>query len=128
MQNVERGLMIAGCLLLAAAGALSAYGFHGLADSISPAKQESWHWAVDMQFYHSLGLILTGLIGAQSRPVWLPRLAGSAMLAGILIFSGLIYAEILGAPEAWGEIVPFGGTLFMISWVLLAGAAWRAAR
>ena len=128
MQNVERGLMIAGCLLLAAAGALSAYGFHGLADSISPAKQESWHWAVDMQFYHSLGLILTGLIGAQSGPVWLPRLAGSAMLAGILIFSGLIYAEILGAPEAWGEIVPFGGTLFMISWVLLAGAAWRAAR
>lgn len=128
MQNVERGLIVTGCLLLAAAGALSAYGFHGLADSISPAKQASWQWAVDMQFYHAIGLILAGLVGSQSRPLWLPRLAGVAMLAGILIFSGLIYAEILGMPEAWGEIVPFGGTLFMVAWILLAAAAWRAAR
>lgn len=128
MQTVERSLIVTGCLLLTAAGALSAYGFHGLADSISPARQESWQWAVDMHFYHALGLILVGLLGSRTTPRWVPRLAGLAMLGGILIFSGLIYAEILGAPAAWGEIVPFGGTLFMVSWVLLAIAAWRADR
>ena len=128
MQTIERSFIVIGCLLLTAAGALSAYGFHGLADSISPAKQESWQWAVDMQFYHSLGLILAGLLGSRTQPLWLPRLAGLAMLVGILIFSGLIYAETLGAPEAWGEIVPFGGSLFMVSWALLAIAGWRADR
>jgi uncharacterized membrane protein YgdD (TMEM256/DUF423 family) len=128
MQNLERGFIVIGCVLLSAAGALSAYGFHGLADTISAAKQESWHWAVDMQFYHSIGLILVGLLGARTAPLWLPRLAGLAMLGGIVIFSGLIYAETLGAPEAIGEIVPFGGTLFMLSWLLLAAAAWRADR
>jgi uncharacterized membrane protein YgdD (TMEM256/DUF423 family) len=126
MQTIDRSFTVIGCVLLAAAGALSAYGFHGLADTISPAKQESWHWAVDMQFYHALGLVLVGFAGGRLGPSWPLRLAGAAMLAGILIFSGLIYAEILGAPEAIGQIVPTGGTLFMISWLLLAVAAWRA--
>jgi uncharacterized membrane protein YgdD (TMEM256/DUF423 family) len=128
MQSVERGLIVIGCVLLAGAGALSAYGFHGLPDTVGPAKLQSWGWAVDMQFYHALGLILVGLLGSRTQPRWLPRLAGAAMLAGILIFSGLIYAETLGAPESWGEIVPFGGTLFMVSWLMVAVAAWRAER
>ena len=126
MRTIDRSFVIVGCVLLSAAGALSAYGFHGLADSIAPAKQESWHWAVDMQFYHALGLVLVGALGARIGPSWPLRLAGFAMLGGILIFSGLIYAEVLGAPEAVGEIVPMGGTLFMASWLLLALASWRA--
>ncbi|UCG72603.1 MAG: DUF423 domain-containing protein [Chromatiales bacterium] len=126
MQTVERVIIVTGCILLTAAGALSAYGFHGLADSISPAKQESWHWAVDMQFYHALGMVLVGLLGGRIGPSWPLRLAGAAMLAGILIFSGLIYAETLGAPESIGEIVPTGGTLFMLSWLLVAIGVWRA--
>lgn len=126
METIERGFIMIGCVLLTAAGALSAYGFHGLADTISAAKQESWHWAVDMQFYHSIGLILVGLLSAHIGQSWPLRLAGAAMLVGILIFSGLIYAETLGAPEAIGEIVPTGGTLFMLSWLLVAVAVWRA--
>lgn len=126
MPTVERVIIVTGCVLLTAAGALSAYGFHGLADTISAAKQESWHWAVDMQFYHALGMVLVGLLGARIGPSWPLRLAGAAMLAGILIFSGLIYAETLGAPESIGEIVPTGGTLFMLSWLLVAIGVWRA--
>ncbi len=126
MPTIERGFIVTGCILLTAAGALSAYGFHGLADTISAAKQESWHWAVDMQFYHALGMVLVGVLGARIGPSWPLRLAGAAMLAGILIFSGLIYAETLGAPESIGEIVPTGGTLFMLSWLLVAVAVWRA--
>ena len=126
MRTIDRSFVIIGCLLLTAAGALSAYGFHGLADSVSAAKQESWNWAVDMQFYHALGLVLVGLVGGRIGPSWPLRLAGIGMLGGILIFSGLIYAETLGAPEAIGEIVPTGGTLFMLSWLLFAIAAWRA--
>lgn len=105
---------------------LSAFGFHGLGDSISPEQQASWGWAVEMQYYHSLGLIVIAALSAYLGGVLLIRLAGGLMIIGMLIFSGLIYAEILGAPESLGEIVPMGGTCFMISWVLVAIAAFRA--
>ena len=126
MGIMQRSYVLIGCLLLTAAGALSAYGFHGLGESISAAKRTSWQWAVDMQFYHALGLVFVGLLGARIGDSWPLRLAAAAMLGGILIFSGLIYAEVLGAPESVGELVPTGGTLFMLSWLLVATAVWRA--
>lgn len=128
MDQVNRLFIMLGALSLTAAAALSAYGFHGLADVLSPAKRESWEWAVQMQSYHSLGLILTGLLGVALGRSWAFRIAGLLMIAGMVVFSGLIYAEALGAPEAIGEIVPMGGTAFMLAWVVLAVGAWRAGR
>ena len=118
--------IVIGCLLLAAAGALAAFGFHGPADIITPEKKASWGWAVDMQYYHSTGLILVGVLIHQLGSSWLLRGAGLLMIAGMLIFSGLVYAETLGAPEAVGEIVPTGGSMLMLSWVLLAVGVFRS--
>jgi uncharacterized membrane protein YgdD (TMEM256/DUF423 family) len=126
MTKIEKTLMIIGCLSLTASAMLSAYGFHGLGDTISPEEKASWGWAVDMQYYHSLGLVIIGWLGAYLGGSLLIRLAGGLMILGMIIFSGLIYAEILGAPESIGEIVPMGGTCFMISWVLVAIAVFRA--
>ena len=128
MGTLARTFIVIGCLLLTAAGALSAFGFHGLPESIGPDKRESWGWAVDMQFYHALGLVLVGLLADRLGASWWLKLASLAMLGGILIFSGLIYAEVLGAPKSVGEIVPTGGTLFMLSWLLVAGAVLSARR
>jgi uncharacterized membrane protein YgdD (TMEM256/DUF423 family) len=125
MNQTNRMFIIIGALSLTSAAALSAYGFHGLADVLSPAKKESWEWAVQMQSYHSLGLVLTGLLGAVLGRSLAMYLAGALMIAGICIFSGLIYAEALGAPEAVGEIVPMGGTCFMLAWVALSIGVWR---
>jgi uncharacterized membrane protein YgdD (TMEM256/DUF423 family) len=126
MTTIDRAFVIAGALSLTAAAALSAWGFHGLADVLTPEKRESWEWAVQMQSYHSLGLILAGLLAMHLGSSWALRGAGALMAVGILVFSGLIYAEALGAPEAVGEIVPMGGTCFMLAWVALAVGAWRA--
>ena len=52
----------AGCFFLATGGALAAFGFHGPADIMTPETQQSWGWAVDMQFYHGLGLVLVGIL------------------------------------------------------------------
>jgi len=128
MRGIERGYIILGALSLITAAMLSAYGFHGLADVLSAEKRESWAWAVEMQYYHSLGLILVGLLGLQLGPNWPLRVGGALMIAGVLIFSGLIYAESLGAPESLGEIVPTGGTAFMLAWAAVALGVWRAAR
>ncbi len=109
-----------GCLFLATAGALAAFGFHGPAEILTPEKRASWAWAVEMQFYHGGGLLLVGILADRLGKSWFIRGAGVLMIAGILIFSGLIYGQTLGMPEALGQIVPTGGGMLMLSWVLLA--------
>ena len=125
-QKSEKALIVIGCLSLTSAAMLSAYGFHGLDDVLSAEKKASWAWAVEMQYYHSLGLILIATINTILGGSLIIRFAGGLMITGMVIFSGLIYAEALGAPESVGEIVPMGGTCFMLSWVLVAIAIVRA--
>lgn len=125
MAVLNRVFIAIGALSLTAATILSAYGFHGLADVLSVEKQQSWQWAVQMQTYHSLGLILVAALAHQLGGHLLLKVAGGLMILGMIVFSGLIYAESLGAPDAIGEIVPLGGVSFMIAWVAVAIAAWR---
>ena len=120
MPGESKIFIIVGCFFLATAGALAAFGFHGPAEIITPEKAPSWRWAVDMQYYHGAGLILTGILIDRLGKSWFLRGAGILMIAGILIFSGLVYGETLGMPESVGEIVPTGGSMMMGSWVLLA--------
>jgi uncharacterized membrane protein YgdD (TMEM256/DUF423 family) len=49
-----------------------------------------------------------------------------AFVLGILLFAGSLYALALGAPRVLGAIAPLGGTAFILGWVALAIAAWRA--
>ena len=125
MAPLNRVFIVIGGLSLTTTTILSAYGFHGLADVLSPEKRQSWEWAVQMQAYHSLGLILVAILAHQLGGPLLLKVAGGLMILGMIIFSGLIYAESLGAPEAVGEIVPMGGTCFMIAWAAVALAAFR---
>jgi len=126
MTSLQKTFVIIGSLSLATSAMLSAYGFHGLADVLSPEKQKSWAWAVDMQVYHSLGLILIAILSRQFNGPLLFKLAGWLMVLGMIVFSGSIYAECLGAPPAIGEIAPIGGSSFMLGWVLVATGVFRA--
>ncbi len=127
MTASNRLFIVTGCVLLTIAGMLGAYGLHGLDDSLSDTGRVSWGWAVQMQYYHSLGLILVGVLGMLLGPSWFFRAAGALMIIGVLIFSGLIYAEqTIGIPAALGKIVPTGGSAMMASWLALAIGVLRA--
>lgn len=128
MSTDSKFFITIGCMLLAAAGALAAFGFHGPADILTPEKRASWAWAVEMQFYHGGGLLLVGILADRLGKSWLIRGAGALMIAGILIFSGLIYGQTLGLPKAFGQIVPSGGSMMMLSWVVLAVGVLTAKR
>ena len=117
--------LIAGVSLMLA-GMLSAYGFHGLPGKVPDVKLASWEWANRMQFYHSLGLILIGLLLGRAPRSVLLRIAGFLMSIGLVLFSGGIYAEILGAPPAVTQPVPLGGGAFMLAWLLTGIAGFRA--
>jgi uncharacterized membrane protein YgdD (TMEM256/DUF423 family) len=126
MRKIDRTFIIIGALSLTAAAMLGAYGVHGLADSIPPTKQQSWGWAVEMQSYHSLGLLLIACLAKPLGQPALLSLAGWIFIAGILLFSGSIYLDVLGVSESIGQIAPTGGTSFMVGWVVVALAAWKS--
>ena len=71
---------------------------------------------------HSLALILVGILARQLGDEYNSKVikAGWFFLAGIILFSGSLYALALGGPRAFGPLTPLGGLSFMIGWVLLA--------
>jgi uncharacterized membrane protein YgdD (TMEM256/DUF423 family) len=108
-----------GALLSALAVILGAFGAHGLKNMLHPAEMAVYQTAVQYHFLHALGLILIGVSGI--RCPWCGRL----MLIGILLFSGSLYLLVLTGIGKLGIITPFGGTAFIIAWLLFAWAAWK---
>ena len=121
MTKTDKLFLLVGTLTLMTAATLSAYGFHGLTDE---SAQESWAWAVQMQVYHSLGLILLTLLNLRIGPSVMLIWSRWIFIFGMIVFCGSIYAEKLGAPEVLGEIAPLGGTAFMVGWAISALAIW----
>jgi uncharacterized membrane protein YgdD (TMEM256/DUF423 family) len=122
---VSRVLLIIGSLSLLTATQLSALGFHALSNVLTPQQRESWHWATELQFYHSLGLILLALVAPRLGNSQLVAWAGGIMILGLVLFSGTIYVSSLGLAPV-GQFAPFGGGSFMLAWLLVAVAAFRA--
>ncbi len=79
---------------------------------------------VRYQFYHSIALLLTGIVYA-AFPLKSIRLASTFFFVGILLFSGSLYAMTLLSIShitlgPVGVITPIGGLFFIIGWCLLA--------
>jgi uncharacterized membrane protein YgdD (TMEM256/DUF423 family) len=104
--------------------ALGAFGAHGLRSRLSPDLLAVFEVAVRYQMYHALALLVLGL--AEGRlPAGTLRLSGILFTAGILVFSGSLYALSLSGIRWLGAITPIGGLLFLSGWVLLIVAAFR---
>ena len=82
---------------------------------------------MDYLFVHSLGLFLIGILD-RFEPKACHRWAGGLMLAGIVLFSGSLFALVLSGVTALGMITPFGGVSFILAWLLLAGCYLRTGR
>jgi len=111
------------CALFAAAAiALGAFGAHALRAWLTPEQLAIYQTAVQYQMYHALGL---GLIAAlQDRLGTSPsrRLAwaGGLMLAGIVLFSGSLYALVFTGFGWLGWITPCGGISLIAAWLVMA--------
>ena len=125
MPTWSRSLLLFAGVNLALAAMLSAYGFHGLSQHVTPEKMRSWEWAVQMHFYNCLGLIAIAFLLRLAPSSWLLKGAGALIVAGVVLFCGSIYAQLLGAPPAISNVAPMGGTSFMLAWLLTGIAGWR---
>jgi uncharacterized membrane protein YgdD (TMEM256/DUF423 family) len=116
-----------GAIGLAFAVGIGAFGAHGLQGRLDNYSMTIYERAVFYHFVHALGILLVSALMAsgklpQTGGVWTCRL----LLAGIVLFSGSLYALALSGQRILGAITPLGGISFIAAWVVLAATALRA--
>jgi len=105
--------------------ALGAFGAHGLRGRLSPEMLAIFETGVRYQVYHALALIAVVVAIGRWPSSSLPAIAGWLFVAGIIVFSGSLYALALSGQRWWGAITPLGGVAFLGGWLCLLIAAWR---
>ncbi len=118
--------------LAAALGALNAllavgagaFGAHGLKKRLSADMLAVFETGARYHMFHALGLFACAWM--ISRGASGARVAAWLMLAGIVIFSGSLYALALSGVRTLGAITPVGGVCLLVSWGILAFSAWSA--
>ena len=101
---------------------LGALGAHALKDHLTEQKIAAFHTATQYQIYHSLALVMVGILAIQMGAPLSEKLnlVGSFFTAGIFLFSVSIYILSLGGPKFFGPITPLGGLCFISGWFTLA--------
>ena len=117
-------LLLASIFLFAAV-AFGAFGAHALKANIAPDMMSVYQTAVQYHFWHALGLLGIGALIAQRPDRGVLGVAGWLLVAGMLLFSGSLYAFALTGVRGFGSITPVGGVAFLGGWACLAWAAWR---
>jgi uncharacterized membrane protein YgdD (TMEM256/DUF423 family) len=110
--------------LAVAAGAFAA---HGLARRLSPESLSWFETGARYHAYHALALLAIACLSGQSaaRSNVALGVAGSSFLAGIVLFSGSLYAMALTGLKAFAFVTPLGGLAFLAGWAALAFAAMK---
>lgn len=97
--------------------ALGAFGAHALREKISPAALQIWNTAVLYHLLHAVALLALGLYARASGAD--VKLAAGFFTAGVVIFSGSLYALALSGIKPLGAITPIGGLCFLAGWAWL---------
>jgi uncharacterized membrane protein YgdD (TMEM256/DUF423 family) len=110
-----------GALLGVTAVGLGAFGAHGLEGMLAGAadgaqRLDWWETAAHYHLVHALAVVAAARVSTA---------AVLCLTAGVLVFSGTLYAMALGAPSLLGAVTPIGGVSLMLGWVLFGIAAWK---
>ena len=103
--------------------AIGAFGAHALKAILTANNRlETFELASRYQFYHALAICFVGLLAEK-----FPGIGTSAIffLAGIIIFSGSLYALSLTNQTWFGAITPIGGICLLIGWGYFGWAVYR---
>ncbi|HSQ09046.1 MAG TPA: DUF423 domain-containing protein [Burkholderiaceae bacterium] len=121
---MERHFFAIGSLSALIGVAAGAFGAHALKARLPPELLIAFETGVRYQLVHSLALLAVAWAVVR----WPGRAttsAGVLFLAGIVLFSGSLYALSLTGARTLGIVTPFGGVAFIAGWASLAWGAWR---
>jgi uncharacterized membrane protein YgdD (TMEM256/DUF423 family) len=121
---MHKGFLKAGAFFAMLGVALGAFGAHGLKKIVDADSVAVFDTGVRYQIYHSIALLLTGVVFAafnHRRLIW----AGRFFIAGIILFSGSLYAltffkasGVVGL-SGLGILTPIGGVGFLAGWLMM---------
>ena len=116
-----------GALNAAIAVGAGAFAAHGLRDKLDARALEVFETGPRYQMYHAFAIILAGLVASfgVNRGA---ATAGWLFQAGIVLFSGSLYALALTGVKTLGAVTPLGGLAFLAGWLWLAWTTWRGER
>ena len=127
----SRWLLATGAALGFVAVACGAFGAHALRDWFlslpdGDARQAWWQTASQYQMWHALVVVVAGLWQRDDSAPRAVFWAGAAAVAGIVLFSGSLYAMALSGVRALGAVTPLGGVFFLGAWSCLLWAGLRS--
>ena len=122
---MTRTFIILGALLAFVGVALGAFAAHVLKNKIAPDLFAVFEVGVRYHMYHALGLLAVAWLSAQF-PNFPVAPAGWLFVAGIVLFSGSLYAMSFTGIKELGMITPVGGLCFLAGWCWIACIAWTA--
>ncbi|MEO8305600.1 MAG: DUF423 domain-containing protein [Betaproteobacteria bacterium] len=122
--SARLAMTLAAAFLFVAVG-VGAFGAHALKERLAPDLMAVYQTAVQYHFWHALGLLAVGMLLLNRPDSGLLAAAAWLLVAGLVLFSGSLYALALTGVRGFGAVTPFGGAAFLAAWVALGCAAWR---
>ena len=80
-----------------------------------PEYKEIWSNGNRYHMFHSIALL-----ALSNAKVKYAGLAGTLLFAGMFVFSGSCYVAALSENRSYGRLAPFGGTMMIIGWAVIA--------
>ncbi|STX52364.1 Protein of uncharacterised function (DUF423) [Legionella busanensis] len=117
--KIFKCFMLLGTFSAMTATILGAFAAHALRTHFSDYQMQIFQTGILYQFIHSFSLLCIGMILWQFNTRIL-QIAGWLFFIGIMLFSGSLYLISLIQVKSIGIVTPFGGSCFIIGWLLLA--------
>jgi uncharacterized membrane protein YgdD (TMEM256/DUF423 family) len=112
--------------------ALGAFGSHALRSRLASERLGAFETGVRYKMWHALALFVVVIVDAwtptgmgpfltlvERGTGWPLLAAGWLFVAGIVLFSGGLYALALTGRRTWGAVTPFGGACLLLGWASL---------
>ena len=116
---MDRTFLLIGAVLSFLGVALGAFGAHALKTRLSPDMLAVFDTAVRYQMYHAFAVLIVAAAIGHIGNARLLVMAGWFFFAGVLLFSGSLYALALTGVGMLGALTPIGGLLFLVGWACL---------
>jgi len=105
--------------------ALGAFGAHAFESYlVDNGRLETYQTANEYHYYHTLGIILIGIITGYTKNKKL-EIAGWMMTGGLLFFSGSLYLFCFTGLKILVWFTPIGGVFLVSSWLFAAYFIWK---
>jgi len=102
-----------------------AFGSHVLKARLGEKFFSVFQTANQYHFWHTLALLALAIL-MLSRPQKFFKMSAAFFVAGLMLFSGNLYAYAISSERVFALLAPLGGVSLMLGWLFLIWGSIRA--